>query len=284
MSYIHEALKKAQREKERLAGKCTAIWPRKPRRSFVFKRDRSISLGIIVLAIAFAAFSWLQSIDSLSIFRNEKPGFYRAAINASAPISSNALSSRADNAVAPKPEPVPFPRIEPGDKPLRQHSFADIQNQTAPLIVNEPVRAPAPTPKSPAAGTNITFYQQALDHQKNGQLREAIDLYKAALKASPNLVSALNNLGTIYIQQKNLPEARKVLEKAIRTNAAYVDPYYNLACLHAQQKDIGRSLFYLKKAISLDEAARQWAETDEDLQNLRGHVEYEKIINSAEKS
>ena len=282
MSYIHEALKKAQREKERLAGKCRTIWPRKPNRSSIFRRDRSVSLGIFVLAIAFAAYSWLQSIDSLPTFRNEKSGFYRATIGAPPPISSDALSSRADNAVAASPEPVP--RIEPGHKPARQHSFADIQNQTVPPMANEPVRAQTLAPKSPPAGTNITFYRQALAHQKEGQLQQAIDLYKAALKASPNLVSALNNLGTIYIQQKNLSEAQKVLEKAIRTDAGYVDPYYNLACLHAQQKDIGRSLFYLKKAISLDKEARQWAKTDEDLKNLRGHVEYEKIISSAENS
>lgn len=133
-------------------------------------------------------------------------------------------------------------------------------------------------------GGGATLYKQALALQKQGRLQEAIRLYRAALQRSPDLVSALNNLGAIYIQQKNPSEAQKVLEKAIRQNRNFVDPYYNLACLHAQQKDIGRSLFYLKKAISVNEAARRWANNDEDLKNLRGNVEYEKIIKGGENS
>jgi tetratricopeptide (TPR) repeat protein len=131
---------------------------------------------------------------------------------------------------------------------------------------------------------SATLYSQALALQKEGRLQEARKLYEAALQRSPRLVSALNNLGAIYIKEKNVAAARRVFEKAIRIDANYVDPYYNLACLHALQNDVGRSLFYLKKAVSVDEAARKWAETDEDLLNLRGHIQYEKIVKSAQKS
>jgi len=34
----------------------------------------------------------------------------------------------------------------------------------------------------------------------------------------------------------------------------------------------------------VNEAVRQWARTDEDLRNLRGHAEYEKIIQGVRKS
>ncbi|MBW2109371.1 MAG: tetratricopeptide repeat protein [Deltaproteobacteria bacterium] len=130
----------------------------------------------------------------------------------------------------------------------------------------------------------MALYRQALALQRQGKLQQAVKLYKAALQGSPELVSALNNLGVIYIRQKNPAEARRVLEMAIRKDSRFVDPYYNLACLYAQQKDIGRSLFYLKKAISVNHHARQWAATDEDLKNLRGNVEYERIIKEPRKS
>lgn len=284
MSYIHEALKKAQQEKEHLSAKCAGIWSRKPGGSIIFKHDRLISLGIVVLAVAFSAYSWLQSIDSLPAGSDQKPAFYRATISPSSRVSTNRTPAEIDRGVATEPETAPFPEIDLGNISSQDSPFAQTQNQTVPSMPQDPVWTQQTVRNDPPSGDATTFYQQALAHQKDGQLQKAVDLYKAALKASPNMVSALNNLGTIYIQQKNLPEARKVLEKAIRTNADYVDPYYNLACLHAQQKDIGRSLFYLKKAISVDNAARQWAKTDEDLKNLRGHVEYEKIISGAENS
>ncbi len=123
-----------------------------------------------------------------------------------------------------------------------------------------------------------TLYSQALALQRKGSLQQAKKLYEAALEISPNLVSALNNIGVIYMKEKNYGAARGVLEKAVKIKPNYVDPYYNLACLYALQKNVDRSLSYLKKTVSVDEAARRWARTDGDLENLHGHSEYEKIV------
>ncbi|NVM23549.1 MAG: tetratricopeptide repeat protein, partial [Desulfobacterales bacterium] len=109
-------------------------------------------------------------------------------------------------------------------------------------------------------------------------LQEAKGLYEEALKLSPNLVSALNNLGAIHIREKNYGAARRVLEKAVKIQPNHGDPYYNLACLYALQKNVGQSLSYLKKAVSVNEAARRWAMTDKDLENLHGYSEYKKIV------
>jgi len=123
-----------------------------------------------------------------------------------------------------------------------------------------------------------TLYSQALALQRKGSLQQAKKLYEAALEISPNLVSALNNIGVIYMKEKNYGAARGVLEKAVKIKPNYVDPYYNLACLYALQKNVDRSLSYLRKTVSVDEAARRWARTDGDLENLHGHSEYEKIV------
>jgi len=95
------------------------------------------------------------------------------------------------------------------------------------------------------------------------------------------MVSALNNLGAVYMAEDSPSRARVFFEKAIRIDPTFVDPFYNLACLHSTLKDVKRSLFYLKKAVSLNNEARQWAKADEDLKNLRGHREYEQIIEGA---
>jgi tetratricopeptide (TPR) repeat protein len=141
------------------------------------------------------------------------------------------------------------------------------------------VQQPLVGKRAPDQGT--TLYSRALALQKEGRVQDAKRFYERALERSPHLVSALNNLGAIYIREKNYDMARRMFEKAIRIEPGFVDPYYNLACLHALQKDVGRSLAYLKKATSVNEAVRQWARTDEDLRNLRGHSEYEKIIEGA---
>ena len=125
------------------------------------------------------------------------------------------------------------------------------------------------------------LYSQALAFQRTGSLQAAKKLYEAALETSPHLVSALNNIGVIYITEKNHVAALGVLETAVKIKPTYVDPYYNLACLYALQNNVGRSLSYLKKAVSADEAARTWARTDRDLENLHGHCEYEKIVREA---
>jgi len=122
------------------------------------------------------------------------------------------------------------------------------------------------------------LYLDALAHHREGSLQKAKKLYEAALKISPDLASAWNNLGAIYMKERNYSAALSVLQKALRIKPNDADPYYNLACVYTLQKDIARGLSYLKKAVSVDGEARNWAMTDADLKNLHGHSEYEQII------
>jgi tetratricopeptide (TPR) repeat protein len=132
--------------------------------------------------------------------------------------------------------------------------------------------------------TSATLYLDALARHREGSLQEAKKLYEAALKISPDLASAWNNLGAIYMKERNYSAALSVLQKALRIKPNDADPYYNLACLYALQKDIARGLSYLKKAVSVDGEAGNWAMTDADLKNLHGHSEYEEIIRRTKSS
>ena len=129
-----------------------------------------------------------------------------------------------------------------------------------------------------------TLYLDALAHHREGSLQKAKKLYEAALKSSPDLASAWNNLGAIYMKERDYRAALSVLQKALRIKPNEADPYYNLACLYALQKDIARGLSYLKKAVSVDGEARNWAMTDADLKNLHGHSEYEEIVRKTKSS
>jgi tetratricopeptide (TPR) repeat protein len=130
----------------------------------------------------------------------------------------------------------------------------------------------------------VTLYLDALARHREGSLQAAKELYEAAVEISPDLASAWNNLGTIYIAERNYVGALTVLQRALRTKPSHADPYYNLACLYALQQNVARSLSYLKKAVSVDGEVRKWALTDADLKNLHGHAEYERLIGKTKSS
>jgi tetratricopeptide (TPR) repeat protein len=134
------------------------------------------------------------------------------------------------------------------------------------------------TARQGASEKGAKLYLDALAHHREGSLQKAKKLYEAALKSSPDLASAWNNLGAIYMKERNYSAALSVLQKALRIKPNDADPYYNLACVYTLQKDIAQGLSYLKKAVSVDGEARNWAMTDADLKNLHGHSEYEQII------
>ncbi|MEE9612904.1 MAG: tetratricopeptide repeat protein [Desulfatiglandales bacterium] len=122
------------------------------------------------------------------------------------------------------------------------------------------------------------FYGRASNFHKGGRLEDARRLYQETLRLDPGYGDALNNLGVIYIHEKNYLAAKKSFEKAIRLKPGYVEPYYNLACLHAIKGEVRQSLAYLRKAVSLDQSVRGWARKDTDLENLSGMPEFEEII------
>ncbi len=270
MSYIHEALKKAQKEKDLLASK--GAWSTY---SYghqyglgILKQKWTVTVCLIALSIGFSAYSWLHSLNRLAS-------------------SDKAASSVNQAPVAPPDRP------EPAASPSPTSSRKGPLKFRVPKAKPEPIKRAVPSakhrkkpqqaqPGKPESEKAMTLYSRALALQKQGRLQDAKRFYEAALKRSPQLASALNNLGAIYISEKNYAAARRVLDKAIRIKSGFVDPYYNLACLYSLQNDVSQSLSYLKKAVSVDEAARVWAKTDKDLQNLRGHSEYEKIIQGAQ--
>jgi len=137
------------------------------------------------------------------------------------------------------------------------------------------------TPPAPVPDPEKLYNKARLFHQR-GRLRDAKRMYQEALRLHPGYVDALNNLGVIFIHDRNFIEARRSFEKAIRLQPGNVDPYYNLACVCAVMGETKMSLTYLKKAVSLDRSAIDWARKDADLQKLKGLSEFKKITGNTE--
>lgn len=145
--------------------------------------------------------------------------------------------------------------------------------------------------KQPAPANFITkqergdakiFYAQALQKQREGKLAQAKNLYEKVIKIDRKNLRALNNLGVIYMGQKDYKRAIKYFNGALNIENKYVDAHYNLACLYAQKKDTAQSLFYLKNAIEFNPEARQWAKSDGDLKALHGLPEFISLMEKSE--
>jgi tetratricopeptide (TPR) repeat protein len=122
------------------------------------------------------------------------------------------------------------------------------------------------------------LFAQALKLQHEGKLKEAKRLYREVIKIDQNNVQAFNNLGVIHMSQKRYKWAIKRFNDAINVKHNYPDAYYNLACLYAQKNDAAQSLLYLKNAIRYNQEVRHWAENDGDLQTMADLPEFKKLL------
>ena len=122
------------------------------------------------------------------------------------------------------------------------------------------------------------IFAQALDRQRKGKLEKAKILYRKVVEIDQYNVKAFNNLGVIYMGEKNFKLAIMRFNDALNIKHDYTDAHYNLACLYAQKNDVPQSLFYLKNAIEFNPEVRKWAKNDGDLKALANLPEFKKIL------
>jgi tetratricopeptide (TPR) repeat protein len=82
----------------------------------------------------------------------------------------------------------------------------------------------------------------------------ALVCFDEAAKRDPNYAATYYNLGTIYLNQQNLPEARKNLERAVALDPQDADAWTNLGAIAGQQKNYDEALEFLKQAVRANPA------------------------------
>jgi Tfp pilus assembly protein PilF len=80
------------------------------------------------------------------------------------------------------------------------------------------------------------WFRVALCHEKLGEREAAIANYRKAIALKPDFAVALNNLGSVFIAQRDFARAAETLAAAIAARADYAAAYGNLAvaCLGAE--------------------------------------------------
>jgi len=182
---------------------------------------------------------------------------------------------------AEKPPATP---AVPAKDLISKESLAAANNHAAisgkPSVKNDPA-AKSVKEKQKFADTKVIL-AQAIKRQEEGKLAQARALYRRVIRREANNWQALNNLGVIYLSQKNYRRAALRFHDALAVQPDSVDVIYNLACLYAQTNELTRSLQYLQRAVKLNPEARQWAKRDHDLTVLKESPDFSNLLNAPE--
>jgi tetratricopeptide (TPR) repeat protein len=273
MSYINDALRKAQRERdgryERFGG-IIAAGPAAPRQSRKRRLTGRLAFALLVLIPAGLLLA-VYVLQQPSPMKKGAPP--PAAAGNPAPLQS-VVPQAARDVASDKP-------IPPGAVPASpQRGKAALSGEGAPAMIQpgeKPVPPALPAGRAGALREAEVRYKEALAAQRSGDVPGAEALYQRVLALNPDHVRALNNLGIIRMEQNKREQAIALFSKAIIVKKEYVDPYYNLACLYARANEIDESLWYLKVAIAINGDVKNWVEKDADMRNVVASPAFKKV-------
>lgn len=120
-------------------------------------------------------------------------------------------------------------------------------------------------------------YTQAASFLKDGNLKEAEGIFREILEQDPGHINSLNDMGVLSLHEGKYEDAINFFEKAVKLKPKFANPYYNLACVYSLQKKGDKGMAYLLKAIEVDESVKKWAKEDPDLEYLKGYSEFTAI-------
>jgi tetratricopeptide (TPR) repeat protein len=242
MSYINEALRKAQRERDNRYEQFGGIIAASPGGAGRLRKRRTALFATAALILVVSAVLLLAAVRD-----PVQPSSAKKAPQS--PVAGTAVPPAPAAATTPEPK--------------------------ATAISSTAVQPPGGTQ---TAGEADARYGEALLAQRRGDLKGAEALYRKVLTFDPDHVRALNNLGVVYMAQKKREKAVAVFGRAVVLKKDYVDPYYNLACLYAQGNEISESLWYVKVAATIDGDVFNWVKKDADMKNVAASPEFKKIM------
>ncbi len=290
MSIIHEALKRAEREREARMTR----WPLYHGGRTAHRKWRGgVITGLVVgvtMAAAVSIWVWLQS--SLS---GTTPGVVTGIPQSSRAQVADVAHGAGRHAIPPQPLALAIPL----EVPLRMKSDDVSRSVTSvPLAPEAQAMADAAFERARAAESTGQWaqaerhYRQALAqnptlagaHNNLGtlyirqqQMSAAIGEFRAAMALNPNYAMVHNNLGSAYFLIGEEELAIQEFIAALRIDGAYVSPYYNLASLHARRGDVDQAVAFLTKALALESAVVAWVQEDPDFDRIRGAPEFQRL-------
>jgi len=256
MSYINEALRKAQTEKDNCHGRLDYVvsLPSEERGRPRQKRV-AVLAAIVVIAAAGVLISFKFFFAPVSVVQK---------LPESSAERGTAFAGSTEKREARKAE-MPAAVLAADDATLKT-SAAKQSSAEGKRVQDEKKTADIKR-----------LYAEAVLAQRNGKFSTAKILYGEVLTLDADNVEALNNLGVVYLAEKKDDKALALFRRAVLLKRDYVDPYYNMACLYAQKNDIDQSLWNLKMAISIDKEVKNWVKKDADMKKVVASPKFQEI-------
>jgi tetratricopeptide (TPR) repeat protein len=165
----------------------------------------------------------------------------------------------------------------------------EIAKETPP-VVNETSQSTIPQPPA------VTLSEEVKEHIKHGlayvsnaknarskeifeeNLENAIREFSLAIEKNPNYAEAYSNRAVAYMLQKKFNKAEEDLLKAKQLNPDSPTIRYNLVCLYSLTGKLDLALDELDTALEKGFNDYEALRKDPDLNNLRKHPEFRKIL------
>lgn len=288
MSLIHQALKKAQRERllhEVGPGSYTTqLSSSRPARRWV------LFAACLVLALGVGAVlhAWFPLVSR----RPADAGQTAAAVPASrpavptptAPASHRAPPSLAraaplpamgtgktpaavERALVPSRRPAPSRPQDTSTAPLVSPSPAAVAPRpslTRPVVpstgqeetaASEPVTAaPAPQVAPQARSRASVVFERAVALQESGDETRALSFLKRAVAIDPTLKEAYNAMGNLYYRQGQYPDALEAYQNALSIDPSFVQARNNLGSTYLRLARLDRAREELHKVVQTDDS------------------------------
>lgn len=120
--------------------------------------------------------------------------------------------------------------------------------------------------------------QQGLNYMRAKDYDNAIREFTLAIEKYPNYDVAYSNRAVAYMHQKKFNKALDDLKRAEQINPNNPTVHYNYVALYSLQKQLDRALDHLDRALQLGFNNYDALRTDPDLDNVRKHPEFRKIL------
>lgn len=114
--------------------------------------------------------------------------------------------------------------------------------------------------------------------RKRSQLDFEIEFFERILSRDPNQLEVLLNLGELFTQKGCHRRALQVDLRLAQLRPRCPTVMYNLACSHAQLKQASEALAALRQAVVLGYSDLDYLISDPDLESLRSHPEFNRIV------
>jgi tetratricopeptide (TPR) repeat protein len=120
--------------------------------------------------------------------------------------------------------------------------------------------------------------QQGMNYLRARDYENAIKEFTVAIEKHPAYDVAYSNRAVAYMQQKKFNKAMDDLKKAEEVNAGNATVQYNFVALYSLQSQLDRSLDSLDRCLELGFNNYDALRSDPDLNNVRKHPEFKKIL------